>query len=353
MNIIHIQNYAETQTLHSRAVLGHGQSSCAIGMFDGVHLGHRVVLESALRETRLNHPLSSVVISFANHPQQLLSSTPTPMLSDLPERLAIFESMGFDYAVILDFAPWLRDLPAEAFIQQILVEGLSAASISVGYDHHFGKGREGNGAYLQSKEARYGYKTQVIDPVRLDTPSGDTDIVSSTVIRKLLSFGHLGQANTMLGRPYSISGQVVPGVQRGQTIGFPTANLAIPNNRLTPANGTYGGIAILGEVSYPAVCNIGFSPTFGDQPEKRVEVHLLNYQGEKGNAFYGEHLGFAFTHKLRDEKSFPSVEALIQQIRSDCHKATELLDTVERPWLEHATTLNTTARRYHQRTNTD
>ncbi len=298
-------------------------SACALGMFDGIHVGHVMVLESALRASRtLNVP--SVVVSFANHPQMLISKTPTQLLSSLEERLARFESLGFDHAVMLDFDEWLKNLEAQAFIQDILIDRLGVKSATVGYDHRFGKNRLGDGAMLKQAGLDHGFDVQIIDPVRTtaglnaEDPEGAGQIVSSTLIRKLLSFGDVEFAHTLLGYAYSLSAVVESGMQRGQQLGFPTANLAIPSPRLVPGNGTYGGIAQLNGQTYIAVCNVGLSPTFGDQAQKRVEVHLLDYSGP---SFYGETLQFAFLHKLRDEIRFPSVDALIRQIKTDCDTA--------------------------------
>jgi riboflavin kinase/FMN adenylyltransferase len=291
-------------------------SACAMGMFDGVHVGHRLVLENALREARI-HQVPSVVVSFANHPQFLISKTPTQLLSTLEERLEAFTAMGFDYALILDFNEWLKNLPAEAFIQQVLIEQLGIKSVTVGYDHRFGKDRSGDGVMLQQIGQQQSFDVQIIDPVRtaLKPGEGGGQIVSSTLIRKLLAFGDVEQAHELLGKPYHLDGLVEKGVQRGRELGFPTANLAIDAHRLVPANGTYGGYALLNEKRYPAVCNIGLCPTFGDQSAKRVEVHLLGYQGP---SFYAETLRMTFLEKIRDEVKFPSVDALVRQIQQDC-----------------------------------
>lgn len=306
-------------------------SACAIGMFDGIHTGHVMVLENALREARLRH-IPSVVVSFANHPQFLISQTPTQLLSSLEERLSSFEALGFDHAVILDFNEWLKNLSADAFIQQLLKEHLGVQSVTVGYDHRFGKNRAGDGDMLKRAGREYGFDVQIIDPVRtlinapelrldfpvslqerLEQPGGQ--IVSSTLIRKLLAYGDVEQANRLLGHPYHLIGPVESGYQRGRQLGFPTANLAIDAHRLIPGNGTYGGYATLNQHTYSAVCNIGLSPTFGDQTRKRVEVHLLGYDGP---AFYGDILKMVFLYKIRDEQAFPSVDALIRQIQQDC-----------------------------------
>jgi riboflavin kinase / FMN adenylyltransferase len=284
-------------------------SACAIGMFDGAHVGHQMIFENALREAKLLK-VPSVVFSFANHPQFLTSQTPTHLLSSLEERLQAFEAAGFDYALIPDFNESLKGLSALDFVKQILLNCLSVRSVTVGYDHRFGAGRQGDGHFLTQCGQEYGFDAQIIDPVRV----GD-QIVSSTLIRKLLNYGDLTQANGLLGRPYGLSGVVEQGLQRGRLLGFPTANLSVDVHRLVPATGTYGGTALLKGKAYPAVCNVGLSPTFGDQDQKRVEVHLLDYTG---SAFYGEVLAFQFSQRLRDEQKFSSVEALVTQIRQDC-----------------------------------
>jgi riboflavin kinase/FMN adenylyltransferase len=291
-------------------------SACAIGMFDGIHVGHVMVLENALREAKIRQ-IPSVVVSFANHPQFLISQTPTQLLSTLEERLQVFEAMGFDYALILDFDAWLKDLTAEAFISLILCEHLGVQSVTVGYDHRFGRNRAGDGELLRQAGAKMGFDVQIIDPVRtlLEPSESGGQIVSSTLIRKLLAYGEIEQANQLLGRPYHLQGLVEPGMQRGRKLGFPTANLAIEPHRLIPGNGTYGGQAELSGKTYPAVCNIGLCPTFGDQTAKKVEVHLLGYEGPD---FYGASVKMTFFRKIRDEQKFPSVDALIAQIRQDC-----------------------------------
>ncbi|MBY0404095.1 MAG: riboflavin biosynthesis protein RibF [Cyanobacteria bacterium] len=291
-------------------------SACAIGMFDGMHVGHRMVLENALRQSRILG-VPSVVFSFANHPQFLISQTPTPLLSSLEERLAVCEAMGFDAALILDFTPALKDLSAPDFVQTILVKHLGVKSVTVGYDHRFGKGRQGDGAFLTQSGEALGFETQIIEPVRVHD-----QIVSSTLIRKLVSFGEMGQAENLLGRPYFVEALVEEGMQRGRKLGFPTANLAMPLHRLVPAMGTYSGKAYLKGEVYPAVANIGLSPTFGDQSQKRVEVHLIGYSG---SSFYGEPLKFEIHRKIREEKKFSAIEELIFQIQKDC-------DEVMREW---------------------
>ncbi len=296
-------------------------SACAMGMFDGVHLGHRMILENAIRRAKIMG-IPSVVFSFANHPQTLLAQTPTQVLSNLEERLAQFESLGFDHALILDFTPGLRELSAETFIQDILVNTLHVEHVTVGYDHRFGENRSGNGELLKELGEVHGFEVDIIQPVKVAIPENQHQIVSSTLIRKLLSYGDIHQANQLLGRPYSLTGPVIQGFQRGRQLGFPTANLSIESNHLVPALGTYSGMANLKGKDYVAVCNIGHAPTFEESTAlPRIEVHLLDYSGPD---FYGAHLTFAFTQRLRQEMTFPTVDALIAQIHKDCEQAFEI-----------------------------
>jgi riboflavin kinase / FMN adenylyltransferase len=297
-----------------------GPSACAMGMFDGIHPGHHIVLEQAIRTAKIRN-LASVVFTFANHPQSLLSQTPTSLLSTLEERLKALRNFGFTAALVLDFTPELRDLSPQAFVQRILVETLHVQSVSVGYDHRFGKNRKGDGAFLIAMGKRHGFDVNIIEPVQVDN-----QIVSSTLIRKLLSYGKLEKANWLLGYPYTLTGKVITGVGRGKSIGFPTANLEVPPDRLVPAMGVYAGtVQLQGEaVNRPALCNIGLAPTFGDQSKPRVEVYLLDYTGD----LYGKTLTFGFLHHIREERTFPSTHELIAQLEQDCGTARSLLEKV-------------------------
>ena len=334
--------------------LGASRTAVALGMFDGVHVGHTLVLENALRQARLQQAMA-VAVTFEQHPQVLLSQTPTPQLSCLSDRLQAFEQMGFDAAVVLQFTDGFRAWSADTFIQAFLVDALHASSVSVGYDYRFGKHRQGDGTYLRDASAQLTpdqrFEVQTLDPVTVDE-----QIVSSTLIRKLLSTGRLAQANTLLGRPYAVQGQVVHGQHRGRTIGFPTANLALPPDRLCPQRGVYAGWAAIVDPAsakmpctrWPAVCNIGTAPTFDADgtTHATVEVHLLN---PVTNDLYDHTLCMQFTHRLRDEQRFSSVDALVAQITADCSRARTLLgvtaETLNSPsmcssgaWCQHGIT---------------
>ncbi len=293
-------------------------SSCAMGMFDGLHMGHRKVLESALHQAQTLQ-IPSIVFSFSNHPQFLLSKTPPELLSSLNERLEGLKALGFDHALILDFDEDLKNRSAMDFVRTLLLNHLNVKNVSVGYDHCFGANRQGDGDFLKRSGQEFNFKVQIIEPVQVTYPAhNNQQIVSSTLIRKLLRYGQIHHANTLLGYPYPLSGSVGFGEKRGRTLGFPTANLDVEKYRLVPAIGTYSGIATLKNKPYIAVCNIGHAPTFGDQPLKRVEIHLLDYSGDE---FYGEPLTLNFHHFLRDEKKFKSADELVTQIKLDCDQA--------------------------------
>jgi riboflavin kinase / FMN adenylyltransferase len=313
------------QTFYTLEGLSLTASACALGMFDGIHVGHQMVLETALKEARVKN-IPGVVVSFTNHPQVLISQTPTLLLSSTRERLKMFEEMGFDIVVLLEFNAWLKNLSAETFVSQILLWHLGVKSVTVGYDYRFGNNRSGDGLVLSKSGQAFGFTVQIIEPVRvLTTPGrkGYGQIVSSTLIRKLLSYGDVALAAQLLGMAYQLPGTVVHGLARGRKIGFPTANLAVAEGRLIPQSATYGGKAQLNGVWYPAVCNIGTCPTFSDDnPHQRVEVHLLNYQGD---LFYDVALTMQFLYKIRDEQKFDSVAALKNQITLDCQYTLEQL----------------------------
>lgn len=318
------------------------KTSVAIGMFDGVHVGHRSVLASARNQALSHAPvMRSGVLTFSNHPQTLLSQTPPRQLSTLAERLALFQQLGMDAVWAVPFDEAFRDISATDFVNEWLVNRLNVGHVSVGYDFCFGRGREGNGDVLKHLCHQAGITVEVVAPVR-----ACQQIASSTLIRKLLTFGDVDTAAALLERPYSLMAPVVQGLQRGRTLGFPTANLDTKalQGRLLPGIGTYAGWSCVlpaGEkektpVVWPAVCNIGFAPTFGDVLTEQIEVHVLGQPdlSPYGGSLYGHTLGFAFTHRLRDEQFFDGPEALVAQIQRDCDTALSVLGDVPPPVLE-------------------
>lgn len=312
---------ATTATIiRSRDAITHQPTAIAIGMFDGVHTGHKAVIQRALDAARTNH-WRAAVLTFANHPQTLLSKTPPRLLSSFEERANYLSELGIDTIIALPFDEKMQCLGAQTFVNNLLNEEIGARHIAVGYDFCFGQNREGNGDTLKLLAKAHQANVTIVEPVKVDG-----QIVSSTVIRKLLNFGDVQDAHQLLGRPYELTAPVVKGHQRGRQLGFPTANLDMTSltGRVIPGTGTYAGRATLNNKRYPAVCNIGISPTFNDgHVVERVEIHLLDFSQPVD--FYGQPLSFAFTHRLRDEHTFDSKDALIKQITTDCQQARILL----------------------------
>ena len=288
-------------------------SSClALGMFDGVHIGHQKVILDAVKKSGKIDAISAVV-TFSKHPQNITARTPTLLITSLEDRLAILEEIGVQTTIVLDFDEKLSRLSAENYLQKYLIDGLNAKSISVGYNHHFGEQKRGNIEFLEKQSEHYGYQLSVIPPISIDG-----QIVSSSVIRELLSFGNVYQASKLLGRPFAIKGHVVKGKQRGRILGFPTANIKSEANIIVPAAGVYSGVVSIENTDYYTVVNIGIRPTFGDLTENLIEAHIIDFSGD----LYDETIEISFLEKIRDEKKFNSLDELKSQIKLDCQHAT-------------------------------
>lgn len=285
------------------------KSSCALGMFDGVHIGHQAVLYRAKQRAK-HYDCPSVIVSFAQHPQKITAHTPASQLTTLDERLDLFDKFGIDVAVMLTFDEHLSNMNAYEYLKSNLIDGLHAKSITIGYDHHFGKAKQGDQHMLTAYADEFEYEVHVIPPVSLNG-----QIVSSSIIRKLLGYGEIRSANHLLGRRYSISGLVVEGFRRGRKLGFPTANVKTDPQRLIPECGVYAiDVAIeREEMSRPAVLNIGYCPTFDDVVQPTIEAHILNFDED----IYNKNITIYFRDKIREERKFKTIEALKDAIRND------------------------------------
>lgn len=295
-------------------------TAIALGNFDGIHCGHRQVIEPilAVREQAVLR-LYATVVSFSPHPREFFSQQTLSLLSPLEERIALLEQTGIDQLMVLPFDQELASLSPAEFIRKILVEQLQAKYISVGKDFRFGHRRSGTADQLQAIAADYGVE---VTQVSLQTRCGQR--ISSSAIREALATYDIQTAAQLLGRPYRLIGKVVQGQQIGRTIGFPTANLQLPPAKLVPAQGVYGvrvsgkdlnqGNAVYG------VMNIGMRPTVNGL-EQTIEVHLLDWQGD----LYGQELTVELLEFIRAEQRFPSLDALKQQIAEDCAVARQRL----------------------------
>lgn len=294
-----------------------------IGVFDGVHRGHRLILrELHAAAARLSG--EAVIVTFDRHPRLTLTGAAPPAITSLEHRLVLFERAGVAATVVLRFDEALARLPAEAFLADILIGRIGARAIVLGADGHFGRGREGTIAFLEERRARYGFELVAVPLVRADAGPAT---ISSTAIRAAIAEGRLAEAADMLGRPVALLGRVERGLERGRKLGFPTANLAL-HHEVCPPRGVYAAQVEVDGVRYRTLVNIGVRPTFSgeggrgtarpsspaDEEERlTVEAHLLGFEG----TLYGRVLEVEFLERLRDERRFESAEALVAQIRAD------------------------------------
>ena len=287
-----------------------------IGVFDGVHLGHRHLI-SKLKELAREQGILSGVITFSRHPQEVLSpDTKLPFLISLEQRIALLEAEGVDIVIPLPFTPQLAGLSPKQFLT-LLKEYLNMKGLVVGPDFALGKDRRGDSDTLRRLGREMGFSLAVVPPLTIDGQA-----VSSTAIRKALANGDMKKAQKLLGRPFRIQGRVVGGDKRGATLGFPTANLETVPGQALPAGGVYACRAYLDDKAYPAMTNNGHRPTFGGGP-RLIEVYLVDYDGD----LYGKELAVDIIERLRDEKKFDSPEQLKEQIAEDVRQGKALLKT--------------------------
>ncbi|MGE0464191.1 MAG: bifunctional riboflavin kinase/FAD synthetase [Vicinamibacterales bacterium] len=288
----------------------------ALGNFDGLHRGHMKIIER-IRRGASERAGASVVLTFDPHPPRVLRPDKAPpLLMTLDQKLAALERAGVQGVAVVRFTEELSQWDPETFVRRILVEWLHVAEVWVGADFLFGRNRSGNFTLLRTLGQQHGFRAEKIDPIRYKD-----FIVSSTRIRRLVSEGRVEEAGALLGRHYAIGGEVVPGAKRGRELGFPTANLATDND-LIPPHGVYATFITLDGVVLPSVTNIGVRPTFGSEQRPGVETHVLGYSGD----LYGRRADVAFVQRLRDERRFPDVDALREQIAADVRRAGRLFD---------------------------
>jgi riboflavin kinase / FMN adenylyltransferase len=325
-------------------------AAVAIGNFDGVHLGHRALLECAIaRAKALGGP--SIAVTFDPHPTSVLAPhLAPPLLTTLERRLQLLAATGIDVAVVMQFTAELAAMPAQEFVEQVLRRELAARHVVVGYDFSYGRGRGGSTSTLQAHGAQAGFGVDVIGAVELAGAGGPgapgaREIASSTRIRGHLRSGNLTRALQLLGHGYDVDGVVVHGAKRGRLLGFPTANVR-PEVDLIAGTGIYavrfavydeGAVAPAPETltgtlvsapppqllsaSLPAVASLGTNPTFVDSGARTLEVYVLDFAGD----LYDRRVRVELVEKLRDEAKFDSIEALVAQIEDDVTAARRVL----------------------------
>jgi riboflavin kinase/FMN adenylyltransferase len=299
-------------------------TALTIGAYDGVHLGHRAIL-AAVRRRAAELGVASAVVTFDRHPAEVVRPESAPrLLTDLDQKLELLATTGVDYAVVVPFDEARSLEPADDFVRTILVGLLGARSVTVGEDFHFGHRRQGNVALLVELGRELGFEVTGERLVALDgSVARDDASVSSTAIRRALVEGRLADANAMLGRPHEMRGPVVHGDERGRTIGFPTANVAVGERMLVPADGIYAGRLGLDDGTWlDSAVYLGHRPTFyGDEAAVVLEVHVLNFDGD----LYGRSVRVRFEQRIRGDRRFDGVEALAAQLRIDCDAVSRIL----------------------------
>lgn len=280
----------------------------ALGNFDGVHKGHQQIIARTVKSAEAAG-LKSAVFTFSNHTSTLLENVPyVKNILYAEEKAAIIESMGIDYLFNIPFTYEILRMSPEAFIEEILVNKFKIKEAYCGFNFTFGYKALGTPEILIHEGLKHGFGIHVQEPYIIDDV-----IVSSTYIRKLIEDGEMEKCTKFMGRMYAIGGEVVVGNKLGRTIGFPTSNIMIDEGMATPPNGVYITYCIYNGIKYPSVTNVGVKPTIG-RYKKNVETHIFNFDKE----LYGKNIKVEFVKRTRKERKFESVEALSNQIKSDC-----------------------------------
>lgn len=300
---------------HSLEELNLPDSWLTIGVFDGVHRGHQQIIQKLTAGAHAAG-LPAVVLTFWPHPATVLTSHEVKCLTMPDERAALLGALGVDVVVAQTFDRELASTSAQDFIAR-LKQHLGFGHLLIGYDFALGKGREGNAARLAELGKTLGYETDVIPAL-----SDESGVISSTEIRKLVATGDVSVAGILLGHCYDLHGPVVHGDGRGKQLGFPTANINYPAQKILPANGVYACRVWVGEQAYAGAVNVGVRPQFHDKGgASLVEAYILDFDRD----IYGQDIRLEFVERLREEKKFSSVDALIEQMHKDVDKTRSLI----------------------------
>jgi riboflavin kinase/FMN adenylyltransferase len=306
---------------HINDFIGCNNPVVTLGTFDGLHYGHLQIIEK-LKKAAKEINGETVVITFSPHPRLVLfpDDNDLKLLSDQDEKIKLFENTGIDYLIMHPFTKEFSRLSTVEFVRDLLVNKLGTKKLIIGYDHRFGRNREGSLEQLKEFESVYGFEV-------LEIPKQEVDhiAVSSTKIRNALLAGEIKTANSFLGYPYHLTGTVIRGSKLGREIGFPTANLKIEDkHKLIPANGVYAIKAEIGGNVYTGMMNIGVRPTV-DGKTLAIEAHLFNFSKD----IYDKKISVYFIDKLREEQKFDSIDKLRKQLLEDREFALEILDQIK------------------------
>lgn len=294
-------------------------SALTIGVFDGVHLGHRYLIDRLMESAKSAGFLSGVV-TFDTHPDNVLAPQRNVLyLTTIEERLTLLGELGLDCTVVLPFTRELAETSARDFILS-LIRQLHMTELWIGPEFALGRDRQGDAAYLRTLGRELGFRLEALEPLL-----HEGKIISSSNIRALLREGRVTEASHLLGRYPTVVGKVVRGTRRGQKLGFPTANLAVDERIMIPANGIYAVRVRWGTANHQGVVNIGVRPTFEDHGERIVEAHVLEFTGD----LYGRILEVEFIERLRPERRFESAKALIAQMKEDIAQTRRLFGELQ------------------------
>jgi riboflavin kinase/FMN adenylyltransferase len=282
-----------------------------LGVFDGLHLGHQRIMQTVVERAKTVNA-QATAITFDPHPRAVLhpESAP-PLLQTLDQRLANFEVLGIEQAIVIPFTQEFASNPAEDFLHDIVHDRLHAIEVYLGKGFAFGRGRGGNIELLRRMSEELGFFADEVPEVCVRGRR-----VSSSLIRALLSEGRVNLARRMLGRPYGVEGVIIRGNQRGRTIGFPTANLK-PHNRVVPKNGVYATATLVDGTWRRSITNVGVRPTFDEGSDVSIESYIFDFEGD----LYGDVLRVRFLHRIRDERKFSGIDELKAQIQNDTARA--------------------------------
>ena len=286
-----------------------------VGVYDGVHLGHQALLRQVVEVAR-SQRLPAVLMSFEPHPRNVLAGhTVVHMLTPHQEKVELLRALGLDYWVVCPFDGAFAAQPMSAYVVNVLVGQLRVQTLLIGHDHQFGKDRSGGFSDLLAFGEERHFQVR-----QLEAQSIGGAVISSSKIRNCLLAGDIEKANDYLGRPYRLIGQVVHGNKRGRQLGYPTANLVLPADKLIPAGGVYTVRVRHQKNFYLGMMNIGTNPTFTREEEKKIEVHILDFSAD----LYGQTLEVDVLGYLREERKFASLEMLVQQLQEDESKIRHL-----------------------------
>ncbi len=281
-------------------------SAVSLGKFDGIHCGHQLLLNKILEQKRKGY--QAVMFTFMFHPSNLFSDKEIETIYTEEEKRYLLKQSGLDVLVSYPFTEETASMEPEIFIKDVLVKNLDARMIVVGTDFCFGHNRRGNVALLKEMSEIYGYELIIFDKMKLEG-----QVISSSYIRSEIIKGNLEKANSMLGKPFTLIGEVQHGRKIGRTLGFPTVNLIPPAQKLLPPNGVYASVTVINGMKYPGVTNIGYNPTVGTTPERRVETYIFDFDAD----LYGTSIEVSLYCMERPEAKFNSVEELKAQMQKD------------------------------------